>query len=77
MNYSDCQAPHCDAAVLHAPGECEYCDDFSEWQRAREAWRIAYTGKQPTEDELPCPSDVRRPGGVANRWPGNQAKRRD
>lgn len=37
------QFPHCDSAVLHAPGHCEYCDDHPEWQTLRVAWRIPFT----------------------------------
>lgn len=39
--------PHCDQRILHAPGECEFCDQCPEWQLLREAWGIAYTGHAP------------------------------
>lgn len=39
--------PHCDQRVLHAPGECEFCDACPEWQALRKAWGIAFTGKIP------------------------------
>lgn len=29
--------PHCNMQVVHAPGECYYCDKFPHLQRAREA----------------------------------------
>ncbi len=38
---------HCDARVLHAPGECQYCDLHPEWQELRKAWGIAFTGHLP------------------------------
>lgn len=41
------QFPHCDSRVLHAPGECRYCDAHPEWQELRKAWGIAFTGKTP------------------------------
>lgn len=41
------QFPHCDARVLHAPGECEYCDRHADWQELRQAWGIAFTGHSP------------------------------
>ncbi len=63
--------PHCDQSVLHAPGECGYCDDYSDWQELRKFWRIAFTGHAPTEHEVPCPSDQRRGQGMAHAWPGN------
>lgn len=39
--------PHCDSRILHAPGECEYCDEVPEWQELRKAWGIAFTGRVP------------------------------
>lgn len=41
------QFPHCDARILHAPGECEYCDLHPEWQELRKMWGIAFTGHLP------------------------------
>lgn len=64
--------PHCDVAVLHAPGECEYCDKHPDWQAVREMWGIAFTGHQPTEYQVPCPSDQRRGTGNAHEWGGNR-----
>lgn len=66
--------PHCDQRILHAPGECEYCDAHPEWQELREAWGIAYTGYQPEGKELPCPADNARPGGLCEQWTGNKAR---
>lgn len=65
------QLPHCDAAVLHAPGACDYCDRHPDWQELRATWGIAYTGQPPTDDQLPCPSDYRRGTDGAHVWPGN------
>lgn len=66
------QFPHCDASVLHKPGDCEYCDRHPEWQALREGWRIAFTGETPTGDQVPCPSDARRGRGMAHAWGGNR-----
>lgn len=69
--------PHCDSRVLHAPGECEFCDEYPEWQKAREVWNIAFTGhsndksKYFDEPLIPCPSEQARPLEVINRWSGN------
>ena len=41
------QFPHCDTRVLHAPGECEFCDGQPVWQALRRAWGIAFTGHPP------------------------------
>lgn len=65
------QFPHCDQRVLHAPGECRYCDIHPNWQALRLAWGIAFTGWEPEEHELPCPATLRRSVEVINRWSGN------
>jgi hypothetical protein len=65
-------APHCDGAVLHAPGECVYCDHYPDWQEHRRTARIAFTGHDPKDDEVRCPSEQRRPLERINRWPGNR-----
>ena len=67
-------APHCDAAVLHAPGECWACDLYPAWQRYRQVAEIAFTGHEPNERETMCPSEVRRPVEIINRWGGNRAQ---
>jgi hypothetical protein len=68
--------PHCDSSVLHAPGECTYCDRHPEWQALRRAWGIAYTGHEPIDypgwREVPCPSDQRRGRHGAHVWGGNR-----
>jgi hypothetical protein len=66
----DGQYPHCDALVLHAPEECKYCDKFPYLQCVREHWKIAFSGYEPDEKELPCPADFQRPG-KSQRWSGN------
>jgi len=65
------QFPHCDALVLHAPGECEYCDRHPDWQQLRQMWGINFTGKtQPTK--APCPAERRRSVEKIHRWGGNR-----
>lgn len=63
--------PHCDSRVLHAPGFCEYCDRYSDWQNLRRMWKINFTG-QTIPGNIPCPSETRRPLDVINRWQGNR-----
>jgi hypothetical protein len=65
--------PHCDQRILHAPGECEYCDAFPTWQQLRIIWGIAFTGYSPEERELPCPADYAR-GDAHKLWSGNIAR---
>jgi hypothetical protein len=71
-------APHCDSAVLHAPGECEHCDKYPDWQEYRKVSRIAFTGHDPVDDSglalARCPSEQRRSIVAINRWPGNRPK---
>lgn len=67
----DMQFPHCDQGVLHAPKECEFCDEHPEWQALREAWRINFTGQKDPE-KAPCPSETRRSLEVINMWDGNR-----
>ena|SRR6266568_950504 len=67
------QFPHCDQKILHAPGECQYCDEHNEWQALRLAWGIAFTNYQPEEGELPCPANHAR-GDKCNFWYGNIAR---
>lgn len=67
------QFPHCDQRILHAPGECRYCDSHPEWQALRLAWGIAFTGYEPDGHELPCPADHAR-GNTHTQWGGNVAK---
>lgn len=64
--------PHCDPRVLHAPGECTYCDAQPLAQDLRRWWGIAFTGHGPEVDELPCPSNTLRDQETIDRWPGNR-----
>lgn len=66
------QTPHCDQAVLHAPGECLTCDEHPSWQELRLLWGIAFTGHEPDAFQVPCPADVRRGRGGAHAWAGNR-----
>jgi hypothetical protein len=68
--------PHCDPKILHAPGECEYCDEHNDWQHLRELWGIAFTGYEPDESkkELPDPATFVRGFANCNSWWGNKAK---
>ena len=77
--------PHCDPRVLHAPGECKYCDEYPEAQQKRVDEGIAFTGQSVNVvDQLadvlddgkpkptkPCPADEARGLGRAHRWGGN------
>ena len=67
------QFPHCDQRILHAPGECEYCDAHPDWQALRIHWGIAFTGYEPEGTELPCPANHAR-GENVNKWYGNVAR---
>jgi hypothetical protein len=69
---SEATFPHCDQRVLHAPGECEYCDRSPEWQQLRVDWGIAFTGHPPVGEQISCPSDFRRGLRQAEVWPGNR-----
>lgn len=67
------QFPHCDPRILHAPGECQFCDAHPIWQALRLAWGIAFTGYEPEGKELPCPADHAR-GNHHTQWHGNTAQ---
>lgn len=64
--------PHCDPSVLHAPGECKYCDERPDWQEYREMAGIAFTGHEPDRDQTMCPSEIRRGIRQIEQWPGNR-----
>lgn len=68
------QFPHCDPRVLHAPGQCEFCDKHPKWQAMRLVCGIAYTGYVPDGTELPDPATHAR-GDSLKRWHGNRASR--
>lgn len=67
------QFPHCDQRILHAPGECEFCDLHPDWQLLRQLWGICFTGYEPEGAELPCPADHAR-GDKHKLWGGNTAQ---
>ena len=73
VNKCIAQFPHCDQRILHAPGECKFCDEHSEWQALRIAWDIAFTNYEPEGTELPCPANYAR-GDKCSLWFGNAAK---
>jgi hypothetical protein len=67
--------PHCDERVLHAPGECQYCDHHPDWQQLRHVWNIAYSGHSPESGETACPVDLAvmwEERGDYNKWYGNR-----
>jgi hypothetical protein len=69
------QFPHCDSRILHAPGECKYCDMRPDWQELRTQWMIAFTGHNPKNGESECPADRCRPPESSadhRRWGGNK-----
>ena len=47
---ADYRAPHCNEQVLHAPGECEFCDKYPERQQARIASNTPFS---PTDQPWP------------------------
>ena len=65
--------PHCDELVLHAPGECTYCDRHSLEQHERIRDGVNFTGHNDSTKRA-CPSTARRPLEIIERWPGNRAK---
>lgn len=64
--------PHCDANVLHAPGECIYCDHYPIAQKLRIEQKINFTGHYDP-DKVLCPAERSRPLDTINRWHGNIA----
>jgi hypothetical protein len=65
--------PHCDSYVLHAPGECRYCDAYPQRQAARVEAGINFTGHHDPDKEV-CPAEARRPVERINLWAGNVPK---
>jgi hypothetical protein len=63
--------PHCDARVLHAPGDCTYCDEHPDWQELRETWGINFTGGRDPNKQ-PCPAERDRHVKSIHTWPGNR-----
>jgi len=69
-------APHCDSSILHAPGACQYCDSYPDFQEYRVLARIAFTGSEEelgTEQLAPCPSTQFRSPETRDLWQGNVA----
>jgi hypothetical protein len=67
------QFPHCDAAILHAPGACDVCDAHPDWQQLRQTWSINFTGENDPS-KIPCPSTRRRSLNDVHHWPNNRPK---
>lgn len=65
-----CEYPHCDQHLLHAPGECEYCDKYPFAQERRFVAGINFTGHD-WPGSISCPAERLRPLSDINRWPGN------
>jgi hypothetical protein len=66
---------HCDSRIVHAPGECEFCDMHPSMQAGRIAANVAFTGHEPTPGQIACPADEDRPPGSPSdhrRWGGNK-----
>lgn len=66
--------PHCDSRVLHAPGECKYCDEYPDHQLQRRLAGVNYTGHYDPEKEI-CPAEQQRDIETINRWHGNKSYR--
>ena len=64
--------PHCDADVLHAPGECVYCDKYPALQDERIRNTVAFTGHEAERFGKSCPAEAKRPLKVIEMWPGNR-----
>lgn len=58
--------PHCDNRVLHSPGECTLCDEYSDLQAVRLNLGVSFT------EHGPDPATDFRPLEIINRWPGNR-----
>ncbi len=69
------RAPHCDPSILHAPGECEFCDLHPSRQVEREIQRINFTGQHDPE-RAPCPSEFFRSPTDRDAWGRNRPSRK-
>lgn len=67
--------PHCDSQVLHAPGKCEYCDEYPLMQQDRRRSSVNFTGENDP-DKKQCPAEARRALAIINKWGGNVPKPR-
>lgn len=68
---------HCDSRVLHAPGECEYCDEYPKAQQRRIDLGVNFTSDNPDPNLKPCPAIQERDWYKINGWAGNQPFRED
>ena len=68
--FMEAQFPHCDSRILHAPGECKYCDKYPDRQRLREVQGINFTGKSDVTKSK-CPAETARSLDIINHWRGN------
>lgn len=59
--------PHCNSEVLHAPGECIYCDRYPERQKVRAAGKTPFT---PNESNGWYGNVARRETEVSTTGPG-------
>lgn len=65
---------HCDSAVLHSPGKCEYCDKYPEAQQTRIDLGVRFTDDIIEDDRIPCPAIAKRSHKSVDGWGGNQPK---
>lgn len=63
--------PHCDALILHMPGQCVVCDKFPDYQYDRIMDRRNFTGEYEDYKE-PDPATKKRSLDTINQWPGNR-----
>jgi hypothetical protein len=69
---------HCDARIIHKPGECKYCDQYgTKQQDNRIKYRVCFTNHTPESETSgyyihPCPAMFAR-GETVNSWHGNVA----
>ena len=65
--------PHCDAMVLHKPGNCQYCDMYPMKQLDRMESNTNFSDENDST-KLPCPSTYARSAEVRDKWIGNTPK---
>ena len=70
MSEERAHAPHCDPSILHAPGKCDACDQYPDWQQMRDVQQINFTGSHDT-GKAPCPSVYFRRASDRDQWSGN------
>lgn len=62
--------PHCDSRLLHAKGECQWCDERPNLQAIRAELGINFSGHYD-KDKLICPAEMARNLPKIERWAGN------